>query len=1013
MAGLNEFAMVPEGIPVENQPDKLVDVKNDEDYKKLSPGARFRDPEGKPRVKPWEVSGDEDFAAVPEGAQFVGPDKKLRTKPKSLPVGFTAETLYSMALTDVGREKALKTIYGDKVKRDANGGFYVQEDDGQVRRPGARDLASGLGVAASEAFPAIGMTGLGLAGGGAGTLVEPGGGTAAGAFGGMVLGAMAGRQANNIVLGLAGIHEPMGEQIASMGMEGLGAAGGEVAGRAAGKTIGALAKTGSVARATGNKLSNLRERLPDVLESIGVTPQRARKFLGMTHGMARQAADITERGGRVPPSVGFPESPFLKKVEEFDAVFRAQNVFGQANEAYYNQEVKRILQNSDIGVSLDELATRATKKVSSEHAGRLVLDRAQLEMQVADKALEDAALALKQQAARPIIEAGGPEKVAQLRQQAMDKLLAAQERSKAAAENVIQISLQNLRGHVDELIHLAQKGEDTGAIHRKIAAEFSLYNQGIRQRAKILYRAANAAAGDARIDTSSLASDAAVFLKTMPEALRSKYPSEIADLAKLAGEDVKAEGEAAPPGLDFGQLHHLRSWFRYGIDYSDLTPDMKAGALKHFETKINALLHDAEAPQELKTAAGMLDQADEFYRKNIPFLSDQMVQGTIDMLRSGEGANPEALANMFFDPNRTSAMRRVRGIVGENMWRTVQAAQARGMLDRSRIIGSDKLDATKFAQQVEDLSRNNLLATAFDEKTAARLTKIATDIRRLGGQLPLAAEPGDTMSSFLRRAEVAAEEVKKFADLDPLKALAQETKRIDQQYTQALRETQKARKSEPLGFLYQDSMSALAVKAADKILGSQDLIVAAAQKFGRDSDEFKALQQVYAARFFQRPFGRTGRIRAELGDEKGMTEEVQALMFPGVTRQEMLTLANNMEFLFSGGGSDVGGSMAAASRVLHPEASLPLPQLGAFAKGLMMVPGMSTAMRFTLGKTFALTMDAVSHPNFMFWLAGKLNGDAAARAEARTAVQNRLRLGGWFGAAAGQIESDRLSRTTQ
>ena len=68
----------------------------------------------------------------------------------------------------------------------------------------------------------------------------------------------------------------------------------------------------------------------------------------------------------------------------------------------------------------------------------------------------------------------------------------------------------------------------------------------------------------------------------------------------------------------------------------------------------------------------------------------------------------------------------------------------------------------------------------------------------------------------------------------------------------------------------------------------------------------------------------------------------------------------------------------------------------------MHIPGMSTAARLLLGKAFATTMDAVSHPNFINWLAGRLNGDAAARAEARSVIQQRLALGGWMGRAIGQ-----------
>jgi hypothetical protein len=987
----------------------IPEIKGDEDYATLKPGTKFMGPDKKVRTKPWEVASDEDYDVVPEGADFVDPKGQTRIKPKAGPISYTAQTLYDMARTDGGREQALRKLYGDQVKRDSTGALYIEDEDGKLLRPG-RGAAAFFGNLTAEAAPSAGMILGGRLGGAIGTGVEPGGGTIAGGVGGAVLGAMAGRQVNNVVLGLAGIHEGLVPQAESLASEATGVMGGELIGRGLAKIPAAIAASKRTAQQAGAAAGGLRENLPNVLEQAGITPDRARKFMGTSQESAQRAAQITEEGGRVPPSVLAPEAPFLKKIEEFDSVFRAQNVFGQANEKYYNEQVRRILEDKEIGISLEDLATRATKKVSSEHAGQVVLEAARKDMAAADAQLENAVRDLKAQAAAPIEQAGGAATVAQNRQLALERLHAAQTQAKQSAENVIQEAMRGLRVDVQEAMRMVGDHEDPSALIRKITAEFNVYNQGIRQRAKLLYNAADEAAGGATINTSELAEDADAFLKTMPETLRQKYPSEINQLKKLAPQEGQNE-EFEP--LTFGQLHHLRSWFRYGIDYADLTPDMKGGALKHFEKKINAVLHDAEAPPELRTAARMLDEADGFYKQNIPFLSDEMMQGTVNLLRSGAGVNAEEMASRLFDPNRTVAMRKVRGIVGENMWKAVQAANVRGMLDDSRIIGTDQFDASKFAKQVAELNQNGLLSTAYDEMTAKRLTKIATDVGRLNGSIPLSVEPGDTITSLMRRAQLAAEQIEKFADQDPIKALAAETKRLDQQYIKALRENAKSRRADPLHFLYEDSMSALAVRSADRILSSQDLIMAAATKFGRESPEFNALRQVYAARFFQRPFGRTAKLREELGGEKGMTEEVQALMFPGVTRKQMNDLAGNMEFLFSGGGSDIGGSMAAASRVLHPEQNIPIPHFTGIAKYIMPIPGVSAATRFALGKYFALIMDATSHPNFINWLAGRLEGDEFARAEARAVVQNRLRLGGWFGRAAGQQIMNQPSQDTQ
>lgn len=976
-------------------------VASDEDYDALLPGAKFIDPEGVTRIKP--VKSDEDYDRVPEGTEFVDPEGTKRVKPKSEGIGFTAQMLHDMALTDEGRKKALETIYPGKVKQDTTGAYYV-EDNGLLRRPGRGSLGSRLGGAAATTAPAVGMTGGLLLGGAGGTAIEPGGGTAAGAFGGMVVGAMLGRQFNNSVLGLAGIHEPAGEQIQSLGMEGAMAAGGEVVGRGIAAVPGVKESVRRGVSAAGEKLGGVRENLAGLLESFGITPERARYFLGTTPESAERAARITERGGRVPPSVLAPEAPMLRKIEEFDAVFRAQNVFGEAARDYYEKEGRNLLEHELLGVKVDTPLTAAEKKISSERAGHMAIVAAQRDLAHDDAMLEQTLREVKEFARQPIDQMGGEAEVAKGRQLALDRLNAAHQQATQSAERVIEHTIGDIHTNVDAALKQVEAGENSDALWKMVGAQFKSYEVGLKTRAKDLYRAADGAAGDALPETSELSAEAQAFLGRLPQALRDKYPGEIADLSRLAGRaaDPAQHIEAIEPEtLTFGQLHHLRSWFRHGIDYQDLTPDMREGSLKLFESKINKVLHDPQAEPQLQQAAEMLDRADAFYREHIPFLNDEKITTVMQGLKSGVASDPEALSALLFDPLRTDAMRKVRGIIGENSWSAVQAADTLRMVKSSQMLDG-KVDAKKFADQVEDRLKNGLLRTAYDAQTADRLEKLAVNIRQLDGSIPIRAEDGDTVSTLMRRASAAAEEAKKIADHDPIKALSQEMSRLDKEFNLTQRVLREQRKKQPLHFLAEPQMSGMAVRAADKILGSQDLIMAAANQFGRTSPEFQALQQVYVHRFFQRSLGRTGRMLEELGGEKGMTEEVQALMFPGVTRDNMLQLVKDMNFLFSGGGSDIGGSLAAASRVLNPLSHVPIPKLSGMSYLITSIPGVTIAARFALGKLFATIMDGVSHPNFINWLAGNLRGGEVERRAARDVLQRRLSMGGYVGALAGE-----------
>ena len=982
------------GVPSYQGAPKLPQLKTKDEFEAFAPGQDYIDPEGKTRTKPYTAKDPAEFEQIPEGADYVNPEGQVQTKPKYQGIGFTAQMLFDMAPDDERRLQALKAVYGGKVKKSPLG-VYI-DDEGTLRKPSHGGVGGELGHAGAETAPALGMIGGGVLG-----ELSPAG--PAGAFAGGVLGAMAGRQFNNMILELAGVHQSVPEAVGSMGGEGLAAATGSVAGKALSGIPGLIKGTGKAAAGVYEKAGGLVKNLSSVLEDFGITAERARSFLGTTPETAKQAARITEGGGRVEPSVFAPEAPGLAKINQFDQVFRAQNVVAEANQRYYEQEGRKILENKAIGVDVSTPLTRAEQKVSSEQAGRLALETARKNMAREDAMLEDAMREMKTTAERPVTEAGGREKVAFEHAAKLERLSAAQKASADAAKAFVDESMTQLRGEMRAGLKAASGGEDPSGLLKLTAAKFRAYNVAVKTRAGELYKAANSAAGAHLPNITPLTDEAEAFLKILPDILKSKYPVEIGQIAKLAG--TEAEGKTPgiePTDLTFGQLRQLRSWLRYGIDYNDLTPDMRQGSLKFFQKKIDAVLHSSDAVPELKTAGKMLDQADKFYRETVPYLNDQMVTTTLDALKSGAGANPEFIAKTFFDPERTTAMRKAREIVGENLWRGVEAADTATMLDGSKTMTPGVYDGKKFAAQVLDRLRNGILENGYSKELVGKVGKIVEDLGKVEGSLPINANATDTVSTLIRKSQLAAKEAEEVAARDPIKVLDQEVKKIEGQFKNAQRLLNKQRGQTSLGFLYNEEMSQKFVAAADKILSHQDLIMAAAQGFGRDSETFKALQKVYAQRFFQRSFGATAKMRSELGGEKGITDEVQALMFPGVTKGQMRQLAEDMEFLFSGAGSDVGGSMAAASRVLNPLGHLPIALPGHVAQFLTGIPGVSILARVTIGKMFAVIMDGVSHPNFMNWLAGNLKGSPAQRELARTVIRQRLKLGGLIGAAVGQ-----------
>jgi hypothetical protein len=165
------------------------------------------------------------------------------------------------------------------------------------------------------------------------------------------------------------------------------------------------------------------------------------------------------------------------------------------------------------------------------------------------------------------------------------------------------------------------------------------------------------------------------------------------------------------------------------------------------------------------------------------------------------------------------------------------------------------------------------------------------------------------------------------------------------------------------------------------------LIVATAEKFSPESPEFDQLRKAFAETMFQ-----------EEGIKKvlGMSDTVQNLLFPGVTREQAIKFAQNMSFL-EGTGKTFGGSLAAAYRILNP-----IPELGKMnshvAKVLAKVPGGQLAARLTIGKYYALMTKIGTNPKLTEFLARKIDEEPEV---ARMAYRQIMGLGRDVGGAVG------------
>lgn len=935
-------------------PITVPSITSDDDYSALMPGMKFKDPTGNVRTKPYKVESDEQYEEIPEGSQFLDPTGNLRTKPTYQGIDFTAQTLYDMAVNDKERRKALERSYPGKVKERA-GKLYI-DDDGTLRRPKGFGDAPAAGLAAAAA-PTLGSIGGEILGGVAGTGAAPGPGTLVGAVAGGAAGGAAGQGFNDIIMGLAGTYDrSVGEEAGELALS--GAAGG--VGTAAGRGLAAIA--------------------PTIKGAVGQgAPKAAAYFLGADEDALNTALGLREKGVMVPPSTWAKESPHLANVAEvFDPAFRMQKPLLQSATEHYEKTAGGILEK--LGIKPEGKISDPTAAPSTQKAGEAILVKRLEAQTVADKKLEDA-IAQKQleAATNTVRQATG--------QASLEKTAA---ESRKAATALLDSGLSKIREDADVAMKAAGANHNSGDLWAAVGDKLVKIRQGIAERAKLYYSQADRAAGGHLPDIGDLPKTAAQFLEQLPEPFKAKYPDAVKKLADLAGTADKETGEVIKPPVQptFGQLHELRTWFRSNVDYHDLTPSIRDGVYKFFAKNVDDVLHDKNAVLELQTAAQLLDATDKWYGEQIRPLQDARIQAVVKGLESGLPADPKVLFDTLVKEGRTDLTRKVSSLIGPNLWAGVKAADVQQMLEASKSLVPDVIDGNAFTREVLSRSRSGMLEAVHGKEASAKLLQQAQNIAMLNGKLDIPVRPGDTMTDIIAKARTAANAAKEAAQKDPLATLAKDMKKITADHQ---RQLSQGRRSDALGFIYDPTVGA--AQAVDRILGSEDLILAAGARFGEKSPEFNMLRQVWAQRLLM------GTLEPSTKLAK-VSPEVQNIMFPGVSGDQMKLLAKEMDFLLSSkAGKDTAKSMAAVSKVEHPWGSIPLG--GAAGK---LIPGFDAAGRAMLGKYYAFVTEMVNKPGLMRFVQRGLKGDERGRELAKIAVQNSMRYGGPVGAGVGEAE---------
>lgn len=923
--------------------------KSPDEYASVMPGMQWVDPEGTYRTKPYEPKSPEDYRKVPEGSDWLDPEGGVHTKPVYEDIGFTAQTLYNMATNDKEKRKALEFSYPGRVKEEpGTGDLYVEDEDGSLRRPRGFVKAP-FSTLAAGAAPMAGAIGGEIAGGALGTLAAPGPGTAAGAVGGAGVGAGLGQGFNDLFLkGLDIYDRSAEEEMAELGMAGLMGTGGSAIGR----LLGAKAAVGGAAtRASPSGLAS---------KALGVDPE------GLDLALQLKGKGVEN----IPPSMYAKESPHLVNlVEVFDRTFNAAQPLQQSAEKHFETQGKDILGKLGADPAKVGSLVNPTAAVPTKDAGEKILATARQRVEDVNQKL---GALLDQQG-----QAGGG------KQLKLKELQVVEKEARDAASNFLNATYKDIEKDIGEGFKLADSGRNSGELWEKIANKFVSLKRAANAEANRQYGLWTSKYGEVVAPESlTLAEEAENFMALLPPEFKSQNPGLIRNLAKMGGIRDPETGELvkAPEAMTLGELHNLRTLFRANINWWTLPSDIVNGAKKLFEGKINSVIQSGP-----KDASKDLNAIDKWYGQEFEIFNEKRLQAVINGLEGGEPADPRSLYDVMVKEGRSDLNSRIERMVGPNLWSGVRAADADALMQSAKTETEGVVDGGRFIRGVLDRHRSGMLESIHGKKVAQQWLDQVRNLKLLDGKLDIASAPGDRIPDVIARVRQAVDAIRAEKEVDPLKLLGREMQQVKM--------TKRAFKDEELGFLYDPNMGA--EEAVNKLLSSPRYLYAAEKMFGRDSDEFRLMQQIYTQRILQGEM-EPGKKLADI------SPEVQKLMFPGITHDDMQMLAKEMNALMGTRAlQDQAKSMAAQAKVEHPTTNLP---------GLRVVSkfvGADFVARSALGAYYGFVRSLTSKQWFLEFLKkGLKSNDPAVQQQARDAMKAQFRrymqVGGPVGAGTGE-----------
>ena len=351
-----------------------------------------------------------------------------------------------------------------------------------------------------------------------------------------------------------------------------------------------------------------------------------------------------------------------------------------------------------------------------------------------------------------------------------------------------------------------------------------------------------------------------------------------------------------PDTIPIKNAQRLRTQLREEADSGNLTP----GTIEHDYGEVERAVDASMDPTIIEDQASLpaealraLKKADAMYKEGVQKYKDRKLNQMLRDYREQKVLNPEKFAASLFDTDSTFRIKSFQQIVGPEVWKSIQAADARNMLRSARRLATDPENANRIdggALFSILKSRGERLDAIYGKPVADQWRQYAERLAALDGKIDVRALTPDRFSNALMTAVTLREKLEDFVKNDVLRALRRGgPEEVDAAVNLLTRPGQEAELAHIIRFFGPESPEVASLRQA-------------------------AIKKALNASVTRDITGLSTRIAGENIDAwlKRYSRAEQEMLFPHGLATDLRIVADEMKALFPESYQDMGASLAAA-----------------------------------------------------------------------------------------------------